>query len=194
MSAPAPPLRDARARLAALFAKIDTFFTAAEAREGAAITCHAGCSDCCRRFTVTGLEAEVIREGLGALPAARRDELAIRAADPTTDVCPALDADGRCAIYAHRPVICRTHGLPIRFTEQRAGRSLPMLDACPKNFVGRDLASVSPASVMDQTTLSTILGALDAADAAATGRSRGERVAIVELLATRETEERSDRS
>jgi hypothetical protein len=36
---------------------------------------------------------------------------------------------------------------------------------------------------MDQTTLSTILGALDAADAAATGRSRGERVAIEALLA-----------
>jgi len=173
----------ARARLDALFAKIAAFFGAAEAREGASITCHAGCSDCCRRFTVTGIEAEVIREGLATLPAARRAELASRAADPATDVCPALDPDGRCAIYAHRPVICRTHGLPIRFTEQRAGRSLPMIDACPKNFVGRDLADVSPASVMDQTTLSTILGALDAANAAETGRSRGERAAITDLLA-----------
>jgi Fe-S-cluster containining protein len=173
----------ARARLDALFAKIAAFFGAAEAREGASITCHAGCADCCRRFTVTGIEAEVIREGLATLPPARRDELATRAADAATDVCPALDPDGRCAIYAHRPVICRTHGLPIRFAEQRAGRSLPMLDACPKNFVGRDLAEVSPASVMDQTTLSTIVGALDAAHAAETGRDRGERVAVTDLLA-----------
>jgi hypothetical protein len=180
----APPAqRDARVRLDALFAKIAAFFTAVTAREGAAITCHAGCSDCCRRFTVTELEAEVIREGLAALAAPRRAELASRAREADTTVCPALDADGRCAIYAHRPVICRTHGLPIRFTEPRAGRSLPMIDACPKNFVGQDLAAVSPASVMDQTTLSTILGALDAADAAATGRSRGERVAIEALLA-----------
>jgi Fe-S-cluster containining protein len=179
----APP-SGARAHLDALFAKIEGFFSAAQAREGAAITCHAGCSDCCRRFTVTGLEAEVIREGLAALPDARREELATRARNDETDVCPALDADGRCAIYAHRPVICRTHGLPIRFTEQRAGRSLPMLDACPKNFVGHDLTAVSPASVMDQTTLSTILGALDAARADETGRPRGERVAIAELLAT----------
>jgi uncharacterized protein len=173
----------ARAHLAALFAKIEAFFGAAQAREGAAITCHAGCSDCCRRFTVTGIEAEVIREGLAALDATRRDELATRARDAATDVCPALDLDGRCAIYAHRPVICRTHGLPIRFTEVRAGRSLPMLDACPKNFVGVDLAGVSAASVMDQTTLSTIVGALDAADAGETGRARGERVAIADLLA-----------
>jgi Fe-S-cluster containining protein len=184
----------ARARLDALFAKIAAFFGAAEAREGASITCHAGCSDCCRRFTVTGIEAEVIREGLAALPAARRDELAARAATPATDVCPALDADGRCAIYAHRPVICRTHGLPIRFTEQRAGRSLPMLDACPKNFLGRDLADVSPASVMDQTTLSTIVGALDAAHADETGRERGERVAIAHLLAPGAQQEKPDRS
>ncbi len=181
MSARPPP--DARARLDALFAKIEAFFTAATAREGAAITCHAGCDDCCRRrFTVTGLEAEVIREGLAALPAERRQELALRAREGNLDVCPALDSDGRCAIYAHRPVICRTHGLPLRFTEPRGGRSLPMLDACPKNFVGQDLAAVSPASVMDQTTLSTILGALDAADAAEMGRARGERVAIAALL------------
>ena len=180
MSADAPT---PRAHLDALFAKIEAFFGAATAREGDAITCHAGCSDCCRRFTVTGLEAEVIREGLAALPEARRDELATRARETATEVCPALDPDGRCAIYAHRPVICRTHGLPIRFTEVRAGRSLPMLDACPKNFVGRDLAGVSAASVMDQATLSTILGALDAADAKERGRARGERVGIAELLA-----------
>ena len=182
MSATLPPGRVARAHLDALFAKVEGFFAAAEAREGAAITCHAGCSDCYRRFSVTALEAEVVSEGLAGLTAARRAELSTRARDDTTTVCPALDEGGRCAIYAHRPVICRTHGLPIRFTEERAGRSLPMLDACPKNFVGRDLAGVSPASVMDQTTLSTILGALDAAHADETGRPRGERVGIVELL------------
>lgn len=190
MSAPRSPGGVARAHLDALFAKVEGFFTAAKAREGADITCHAGCSDCCRRFTVTGLEAEVISEGLAGLTAARREELSARARDDTTTVCPALDEGGRCAIYAHRPVICRTHGLPIRFTEEHAGRSLPMLDACPKNFVGRDLAGVSPASVMDQTTLSTILGALDAADADERGRVRGQRVGIVELLAMQEADAR----
>ena len=57
-----------------------------------------------------------------------------------------------------------------------------MLDACPKNFVGQDLAAVNAASVMDQATLSTILGALDAADADEAGRERGERLAIAALL------------
>ena len=167
MSAPAPT---ARARLDALFAKIEAFFAAAQAREGEAITCRAGCADCCRRrFTVTGLEAEVIREGLAALPDARRDELALRAREGDSEVCAALDADGRCAIYAHRPVICRTHGLPIRFTESAPAAPCRCSTPARRTSSARISPTVSPASVMDQTTLSTILGALDAADAAETG-------------------------
>lgn len=27
--------------------------------------------------------------------------------------CPALDGDGACRIYAHRPLVCRIHGLPM---------------------------------------------------------------------------------
>ncbi|WP_447979108.1 YkgJ family cysteine cluster protein [Candidatus Nitrospira bockiana] len=38
------------------------------------------------------------------------DELVTRLADVP---CPALAADGRCLIYAHRPITCRMTGLPI---------------------------------------------------------------------------------
>lgn len=174
-----------RDRLAQLFAKIEAFFAAAEARHGPAITCHAGCADCCqRRFSVTGIEAAVIREGLGALSPARREELARRAEDGAGVACPALDPDGRCAIYAVRPVICRTHGLPIRFPAQGEGerRSLPVIDACPRNFTGQDLGQIDAASVLDQATLSTVLGALDAAHADEEERPRGERLEIADLL------------
>ena len=89
----------ARARLDALFAKDRVLLRRRPAREGASITCRAGCDDCCRRrFTVTGIEAEVIREGLAALPEPRRRELALRAREGDSEVCAALDADGRCAI------------------------------------------------------------------------------------------------
>jgi Fe-S-cluster containining protein len=168
-----------RARYAELCAKVDAFFAKAHAAspgEGG-ITCHAGCSECCRRrFSVTRLEAEAIEELLAALPDDRRAALAERALRGDPGVCPALDADGRCAVYAARPLICRSHGLPIRFQPG-------LLDACPKNFAGRDLASLPADLILDQTTLSTILGALDAAHAAETGRPRGERVEIAALLA-----------
>jgi hypothetical protein len=28
-----------------------------------------------------------------------------------------LEEDGRCAIYPHRPLVCRTQGLPLRYPE-----------------------------------------------------------------------------
>jgi Fe-S-cluster containining protein len=182
----APP--SSRARLAELFAKVDGFFERVAARFPGAdgVTCHTGCADCCRRrFSVTALEAEVIAEALAALPAERREALARRAIAGDPGVCPALDDDGRCAVYAARPLICRTHGLPIRFAGDAAPRvSLPIVtDACPRNFGGRDLAGLPADCVLDQTTLSTIVGALDAARAAEVGRARGERVDIATILA-----------
>jgi uncharacterized protein len=177
----------ARERLGELFGKVDAFFGQAAARFPGAggITCRSGCDDCCRRrFSVTAIEAEVIAEGLAALPVEAREALAARAIGGDPGVCPALEDDGRCAIYPSRPVICRTHGLPIRFAPPDPGppHRLPIVDACPRNFGGHDLGSLPASAVLDQTTLSTVLGALDAARAAELGRPRGERVAVAEIL------------
>ncbi|WP_437637275.1 YkgJ family cysteine cluster protein [Sorangium sp. So ce854] len=171
-----------RERLRELFAKVDVFFARASARHGARMACHTGCSDCCRRrFSVTSIEADALREAVAALPEADRSALAARALAGDPGVCPALDGEGRCAVYTARPLICRTHGLPIRFAPP-GGRALPVVDACPKNFVGEDLPSIEASSILDQTTLSTVLAALDMAHADASGRPRGARVAITAVL------------
>ncbi|WP_437591393.1 YkgJ family cysteine cluster protein [Sorangium sp. So ce1000] len=174
--------RTPRERLHELFAKVDAFFASASARHGGRMACSTGCSDCCRRrFSVTSIEADAIREALAALPEADRAALAGRARAGDPGVCPALDGEGRCAIYAARPLICRTHGLPIRFAPA-SERALPVIDACPKNFVGEDLHAIDASSVLDQTTLSTVLAALDMAHADAAGQPRGQRVAIAAVL------------
>jgi hypothetical protein len=176
----------ARERLDTLYGRLDAFFDRVKARYGgpAGVTCHAGCSDCCRRFSVTALEAEVVAEGVAALPEEARGRVAARARREGEDeACPALEADGRCAVYAHRPAICRTHGLPIRFAPA-SPRSLPMapVDACPKNFGGVDLEGLPADCVLDQATVSTVIGALDAARAAEVGGARGERVEMAMVL------------
>jgi uncharacterized protein len=174
-----------RGRLDALYARLDAFFDRVKAQHGgpSGVTCHAGCSDCCRRFSVTALEAEAIEEGVATLPEEVRARVAARAREEA-EACPALEDDGRCAVYAFRPAICRTHGLPIRFApgSPASPRSLPMVDACPKNFAGVELAALPAASVLDQATVSTVLGALDAARAAEVGRGRGERVEMARVL------------
>jgi hypothetical protein len=159
----------AEERLAELWQKVDAFFERVGGRYPGALACEPGCADCCKReLTVTSVEAARVERALGRLDAAARADLAGRLKG---DACVALREDGRCAIYEARPVVCRSHGLPLRFMEPAAEgrRALPVLDACPLNFVGRDLAALDADCVLDQQTLSVMLGALDALHAQETG-------------------------
>lgn len=170
-------------RLPELWAKIDEFFERVGARYPGALTCGPGCADCCRReLTVTSVEAARIAHLLASMPASQREAIAARA--DRGEPCAALDEEGRCSVYAARPLVCRSHGLPLRFEEPSASgrRSLPVLDVCPLNFKGRDLAEIDPACVLDQRTLSVMLGAIDALHARASGGIEGARVGLRDLL------------
>jgi Fe-S-cluster containining protein len=176
-----------RERLLELFARVEAFHARVRAHHPGALSCRAGCDDCCHvELTVTELEASLIEERLAAMPEDARRALAARARrEHDDDRCPALERDGCCAIYDVRPLVCRAHGLPFRFEvpASEGKRALPMIDACPKNFVGMELEALDPALVVDQTTLSTILGALAAAHADAEGRPRDARIGLAALLA-----------
>lgn len=169
------------ARYKELTAKVDAFFARVMARHGGAMQCRSGCDDCCRaRLTVTGVEAAVIRAGLPALDDAVRARLRERAVAGDDGRCPALEGDGRCAIYEARPLVCRSHGLPIRLGSRRG---LPVIDACPTNFADRGPVSADADCVLDQTTLSTLLHAVDRAHAEETGGAAGERLALAAIFA-----------
>lgn len=143
---------EAVSRLPELHAKVDAFFARALARHGDDMQCRTGCSDCCRvRLTITGVEAAAIRDEVAGWPAAQRRGLA--AAGPG-DRCAALDDAGRCRIYAARPIVCRSHGVPIRM---RRG-SLPVVESCFRNFTRTEPAADC---VLDQTTLSALTLAID---------------------------------
>lgn len=138
-----------------MHAKVDAFFVRVEARHGEDMQCATGCSDCCHaRLTVTGVEATAIRAELATWDGARRSALAANAAAQAADRCAALDPGGRCLIYAARPLVCRSHGAPVRLT---AG-SLPVMPSCGKNFLH---VTPDPDCVLDQGTLSTLVLAVD---------------------------------
>ena len=160
-------------KLAELTAKVDAFFARVEARHGEDMQCATGCSDCCHaRLTVTGVEAAAIRAELATWPADRRAALAANAAAAPADHCAALDPAGRCLIYAARPLVCRSHGAPIRL----GPGSLPVLPACGKNFL-----STAPDAdcVLDQGTLSAIVLAVDRMEG-----GDGSRIDLATLLET----------
>ena len=141
--------------------------------------CGAGCASCCTvELTVLAIEADPIGGYVRGLGDAARTALAARAEarpDALSPRCAALDDDHRCAIYPVRPLVCRSHGVPIRTGD--------LVDACSLNFHKRTPSTVPPADVLVQDTMSTVLLALDAARAAAVDVPAGTRVALRALLA-----------
>lgn len=130
--------------LVQLRSRVDAHFDAARARSPAAFACRAGCDSCChQRFGVFAAEAEPIRRALADL-AVRTPVLRARirrqADDPAHHDRCALLVDGACAVYDERPLICRSHGLPIAVADPA-----PRVDHCPLNFTA---GAPPPASVL----------------------------------------------
>ncbi len=71
------------------------------------------------------------------------------------DVCPLLLDDG-CMLYDARPIICRTHGLPILTVNENERH----IDVCPLNCKGMD--HLPGEAVLDLERLNTMLAAVNA--------------------------------
>jgi len=76
--------------------------------------CRRGCSGCCvDDLTVFEVEATILH--------ARHAELLAFGAPHPEGACAFLDAEGSCRIYADRPYVCRTQGLPLRWLDEEQG-------------------------------------------------------------------------
>lgn len=133
-----------------------------------AFACGPGCSTCCELPSVNYLEAYIIAglSGKKVGPAA-------------ADKCPYLDGD-RCSIYASRPLICRTHGLPLKSREYSCALTL----SCPFNFTCVDLDAVDPGVILEIDTISNNLARLNAAFCLLNGGGvalAGERIPLRDL-------------
>jgi Fe-S-cluster containining protein len=94
------------------------------------LQCRRGCDACCLDdLTVTEIEAERIR--------ARHSEW-LEVADPhSPGACAFLDEAGACRIYAERPSVCRSQGLPLRILFEDADDEIAEhRDICPLNVDG----------------------------------------------------------
>ena len=157
-------------RLGELTAKVDAFFERVQARHGADMQCGTGCSDCCHvRLSVTAVEANAIRTLIAGFTVDQRRALATTS---SPEHCAALDAAGRCRIYAARPLVCRSHGAPIRMRID----SLPIVQSCHRNFTH---TTPDADCVIDQETLSTLSLAVDRAEG-----GDGTRIDLATLLGT----------
>ncbi|MEO8382137.1 MAG: YkgJ family cysteine cluster protein [Acidobacteriota bacterium] len=117
------------------------------------LQCGAGCSLCCYGvFEIGSGDVPLIAAGLAALHPARRKKVIrqaleiieknehpnLRECSPQEKAsffertratpCPNLDEAGLCMMYDHRPLVCRTFGLPLRDGRKYIG------DICELNF------------------------------------------------------------
>ncbi len=117
------------------------------------LQCGAGCSLCCYGlFEIGSGDVPVIAEGLAAMHPSRRRKVIRRALEivessehpnlrecspdekeaffdrTQSTPCPNLDDEGKCMMYEHRPLVCRTFGLPLREGRKYIG------DICELNF------------------------------------------------------------
>jgi len=91
--------------------------------------CKKGCSECCMEFKVLPVEyfsmLEELKENKKPFFKLQQEE-----------DCGFL-SDSSCNIYPSRPIICRTHGLPLLFMNQEGDAW--ELSACPLNFTNFDM-------------------------------------------------------
>jgi uncharacterized protein len=112
---------------------IDAAVAPLAATHSARLQCRLGCTGCCvDDLTIFEVEAEGIRRHCARL-------LAEEAPHPV-GACAFLGAAGECRIYAHRPYVCRTQGLPLRWLDEAPDDHVVELrDICPLNDVGEPI-------------------------------------------------------
>ena len=91
------------------------------------LNCKIGCSGCCiDNLEVFGIEAEYIK---------RTQKTILEAEIPhPKGKCAFLDSNGACRIYESRPLICRTHGLPIAWKDSQEEDGVEYRDICELNI------------------------------------------------------------
>lgn len=144
--------------------------------QSAALSCGPRCSSCCLAFSVLPIEAGCLREAIAALPSVSRTRLK-KNLQENPGRCPLL-LDDLCSIYATRPVICRTQGLPLAYVDEE--RQTIEVSACPLNFP--DGYGFVPENLLFLDEFNARLSELNRAWCLAQGLPPDKRIPIRELI------------
>jgi Fe-S-cluster containining protein len=126
-----------------ILSRADEFFASVMSAQPQNLQCGRGCSLCCHGlFEIGSADVAVIAEGLARLHPPQRKEIIRKAVDiiastrhpnlresspvekdaffdrTASTPCPNLNEAGECMIYEHRPLVCRTFGLPLRNADE----------------------------------------------------------------------------
>ncbi len=145
--------------------RADTWFAKVMREQPRNLQCGRGCSLCCHGlFEIGSGDIPLLAEGLATAHPARRKAVIRRAVEivetsqhpnlrdcsgsekdsfferTSTTACPNLNDQGECVLYEHRPLVCRTFGLPLRNGDHH------MDEVCDLNFTDATAAEARAAA------------------------------------------------
>lgn len=123
-------------KLENFYEEVDKLTSALSERHSDRLKCKAGCFSCCvDNITVFEVEAEYIKH--------YHSDLLKGESPHPKGYCAFLNDKGECRIYEHRPYVCRTQGLPLRWLEEINDEELiDMRDICPLNDEGEPIVNL----------------------------------------------------
>ena len=85
------------------------------------IHCKSGCSACCEKgdYPLTSIELEYLMKGYIALDNTTKQVVQQNINSMEKGGACHFLVDKKCSVYAHRPIICRVHGLAYRYKENK---------------------------------------------------------------------------
>lgn len=121
--------------------KIDFLALKLENKHQKHMQCKAGCDMCCMDYRIFPVEFYHIRNSLKA------SGYHHTVPQPNDQESCVFLKDHQCAIYEERPVICRTHGLPLLYQNDEGDWEL---SACDLNFTEFDMREFSNKNTFPQ--------------------------------------------
>ena len=154
-----------------LVARVDGLLGRVRRQYPADLACHKGCKCGCRNLSIFPIEALSLFTAIQALPGQKAAELSQRADIYSIWDCPLLE-DGACALYPFRPIICRTHGFPLRTIY----KSRASIGCCRLNFKNRP--SIPDDAIVDLDPINRLLRAINVTAVAEMARPLPARLSI----------------
>lgn len=120
------------------------------------MVCRKGCCECCMNLSVWPVEFFSIVEEMRAAgwpkPKLNADK-----------ECCFLDEQGGCQIYPFRPLICRTHGLPLVYWHEETTPPGYGVMFCRKNFQQTDDLDFGPDNTLNMDVINEKLARINLA-------------------------------
>jgi Fe-S-cluster containining protein len=130
--------------------EIDIRVKKLEANHKKHMKCKSGCDLCCMDYNIFPVEFYSILNDLKNITYNPKES---KNPSQSEESCIFLQ-NHRCTIYESRPIICRTHGLPLLFTNEEGEWEL---SACELNFTEFDFAEFNTENTFPQDIINSKL-------------------------------------